>query len=114
MFEVNNLTQQLLFLKDKSSKFENKNTHRKKRRRDDVTYNITDSSESQIVNELSPNVVVVDEISSSEDVLQIKRNLTQNFIEEIDIQHKNISTFELDNQKTGEANRQKRRNFNTL
>ncbi|GAB1224323.1 hypothetical protein ENUP19_0189G0006 [Entamoeba nuttalli] len=75
MFEVNNLTQQLLFLKDKSSKFENKNTHRKKRRRDDVTYNITDSSESQIVNELSPNVVVADEISSSEDQTDRKEEI---------------------------------------
>ena len=50
--EVNNLTQQLLFLKDKLSKLENKNTQEEKKK-DEVTYNITDSSETQIVNELT-------------------------------------------------------------
>ncbi|GAB1221981.1 hypothetical protein ENUP19_0088G0004 [Entamoeba nuttalli] len=63
--EVNNLTQQLLFLKDKISKLENKNTQEEKKK-DEVTYNITDSSETQIVNELSLIMVIIDEISSSE------------------------------------------------
>ncbi|GAB1219420.1 hypothetical protein ENUP19_0032G0003 [Entamoeba nuttalli] len=99
--EVNNLTQQLLFLKDKLSKSENKNTQEEKKK-DEVTYNITDSSETQIVNDLTPNVVVADEISSSEDDLPKKRKLTQKSIEEMDIQHKNITTLELDNQKMEE------------
>ncbi|GAB1225036.1 hypothetical protein ENUP19_0240G0038 [Entamoeba nuttalli] len=72
MSEVNNLTQQLLFLKDKLSKLENKNTQEEKKK-DDINYNITDSSETQIVNDLSTNVVVVDEISSSENVLPKKK-----------------------------------------
>ncbi|BFU24709.1 hypothetical protein, conserved [Entamoeba histolytica] len=72
IFDVNNLTQQLLFLKDKLSKLENKNTQEEKKK-DEVTYNITDSSETQIVNDLSPNVVVADEISSSEDDLPKKK-----------------------------------------
>ncbi|GAB1225056.1 hypothetical protein ENUP19_0240G0069 [Entamoeba nuttalli] len=72
MSEVNNLTQQLLFLKDKLSKLENKNTQEEKKK-DDINYNITDSSETQTVNDLSPNVVVVDEISSSENVLPKKK-----------------------------------------
>ncbi|GAB1226458.1 hypothetical protein ENUP19_0294G0013 [Entamoeba nuttalli] len=71
--EVNNLTQQLLFLKDKLSKLENKNTQEEKKK-DEVTYNITDSSETQIVNDLAPNVVVADEISSSEDDLPKKES----------------------------------------
>ena len=71
MSEVNYLTQQLLFLKDKLSKLENKNTQEEKKK-DEVTYNITDSSETQIVNDL-PNVVVADEISSSEDDLPKKK-----------------------------------------
>ena len=70
--EVNNLTQQLLFLKDKLSKLENENTQEEKKK-DEVTYNITDSSETQIVNDLTPNVVVADEISSSEDYLPKKK-----------------------------------------
>ncbi|GAB1224052.1 hypothetical protein ENUP19_0172G0002 [Entamoeba nuttalli] len=70
--EVNNLTQQLLFLKDKLSKLENENTQEEKKK-DEVTYNITDSSETQIVNDLSTNVVVADEISSSEDDLPKKK-----------------------------------------
>ncbi|GAB1223575.1 hypothetical protein ENUP19_0154G0006 [Entamoeba nuttalli] len=53
MSEVNNLTQQLLFLKDKLSKLENENTKEEKKK-DEVTYNITDSSETQIVNDLAP------------------------------------------------------------
>ncbi|GAB1223569.1 hypothetical protein ENUP19_0153G0010 [Entamoeba nuttalli] len=73
MFEVNNLTQQLLFMKDKLSKLENENTKEEKKK-DEVTYNITDSSESQIVNDLAPNVVVADEISSSEDDLPKKES----------------------------------------
>ncbi|GAB1227346.1 hypothetical protein ENUP19_0335G0001 [Entamoeba nuttalli] len=88
MSEVNNLTQQLLFLKDKLSKLENKNTQEEKKK-DEINDNITDSSESQIVNDHSP----------IEDDLPIKRKLTQNSIEEIDIQHKKITTLELDNQK---------------
>ena len=98
MSEVNNLTQQLLFLKDKLSKLENENTKEEKKK-DEINYNITDSSETQIVNDLTPNVVVVDEISSSEDDLPKKRKLTQKSIEEMDIQHKKITTLELDNQK---------------
>ncbi|GAB1223483.1 hypothetical protein ENUP19_0149G0015 [Entamoeba nuttalli] len=76
MFEVNNLTQQLLFLKDKLSKLENENTQEEKKK-DEINYNITDSSETQIVNDLAPNVVVADEISSSEDDLPKKRKLMQ-------------------------------------
>ncbi|BFU18747.1 hypothetical protein, conserved [Entamoeba histolytica] len=72
MSEVNNLTQQLLFLKDKLSKLENENTQEEKKK-DEVNYNITDSFESRIVNDLSPNVVVDDEISSSEDDLPKKK-----------------------------------------
>ena len=72
MSEVNNLTQQLLFMKDKLSKLENKNTQEEKKK-DEVNYNTTDSSETQIVNDLSPNVVVADEISSSEDYLPKKK-----------------------------------------
>ncbi|GAB1225675.1 hypothetical protein ENUP19_0259G0005 [Entamoeba nuttalli] len=70
--EVTNLTQQLLFLKDKLSKLENENTQEEKKK-DEVTYNITDSSETQIVNDLAPNVVVADEISSCEDDLPKKK-----------------------------------------
>ncbi|BFU21042.1 hypothetical protein, conserved [Entamoeba histolytica] len=73
MFEVNNLTQQLLFMNDKLSKLENENTQEEKKK-DEVNYNITDSSETQIVNDLSPNVVVVDEISSCEDDLPKKES----------------------------------------
>ncbi|GAB1221256.1 hypothetical protein ENUP19_0076G0001 [Entamoeba nuttalli] len=109
MFEVNNLTQQLLFLKDKLSKLENKNTQEEKKK-DEVTYNITDSSESQIVNDLSTNVVVVDEISSIEDDLQ-KRKLTQKSIEEMDIQHKKIKTLELDKQKIGGSKQTEKKKF---
>ncbi|GAB1221422.1 hypothetical protein ENUP19_0080G0064 [Entamoeba nuttalli] len=72
--EVNNLTQQLLFLKDKLFKLENKNTQEEKKK-DEVTYNITDSSETQIVNDLTPNVLVADEISSSEDDLPKKKKV---------------------------------------
>ncbi|GAB1219094.1 hypothetical protein ENUP19_0013G0018 [Entamoeba nuttalli] len=72
IFEVTNLTQQLLFLKDKISKLENKNTQEEKKK-DEVTYNITDSSETQIVNELSLIMVIIDEISSSEDDLPKKK-----------------------------------------
>ncbi|GAB1224814.1 hypothetical protein ENUP19_0219G0035 [Entamoeba nuttalli] len=72
--EVNNLTHQLLFLKDKLSKLENKNTQEEKKK-DEVTYNITDSSETQIVNDLSTNVIVADEISSSEDDLPKKKKV---------------------------------------
>ncbi|GAB1224471.1 hypothetical protein ENUP19_0203G0025 [Entamoeba nuttalli] len=59
-------------MKDKISKLENKNTQEKKK--DEVTYNITDSSETQIVNDISTNVVVADEISSSEDDLPKKES----------------------------------------
>ncbi|BFU26787.1 hypothetical protein, conserved [Entamoeba histolytica] len=107
--EVNNLTQQLLFLKDKLSKLENKNTQEEKKK-DEVTYNITDSSETQIVNDL-PNVVVADEISSSEDDLPKKRKLTQKSIEEMDIQHKNITTLELDKQKNGGSKQIEKKKF---
>ncbi|GAB1227585.1 hypothetical protein ENUP19_0346G0003 [Entamoeba nuttalli] len=72
--KVTNLTQQLLFLKDKLSKLENENTQEEKKK-DDVTYNITDSPESQFVNDLSTNVVVADEISSSEDNLPKKKKV---------------------------------------
>ncbi|BFU18914.1 hypothetical protein, conserved [Entamoeba histolytica] len=63
---------QLLFLKDKLSKLENENTQEEKKK-DEVTYNITDSSETQILNDISPNVVVADEISSSEDDIPKKK-----------------------------------------
>ncbi|BFU23963.1 hypothetical protein, conserved [Entamoeba histolytica] len=72
MSEVNNLTQQLLFLKDKLSKLENKDAHEEKNKYE-INYNITESSESQIVNDLSPNMVVADEISSCEDDLPKKK-----------------------------------------
>ncbi|GAB1221375.1 hypothetical protein ENUP19_0143G0015 [Entamoeba nuttalli] len=108
--EVNNLTQQLLFLKDKLSKLENENTKEEKKK-DEVTYNITDSSETQIVNDLAPNVVVADEISSSEDDLPKKRKLTQKSIEEMDIQHKKITTLELDNQKNGGSKQIEKKKF---
>ncbi|GAB1226677.1 hypothetical protein ENUP19_0301G0011 [Entamoeba nuttalli] len=71
--EVNNLTHQILLLKDKLSKLENKNTKEEKKK-DEVTYNITESPETQIVNDLAPNVVVVDEISTSEDDLPKKES----------------------------------------
>ncbi|BFU24576.1 hypothetical protein, conserved [Entamoeba histolytica] len=100
---------QLLFLKDKLSKLENENTQEEKKK-DEVNYNITDSSETQIVNDLTPNVVVDDEISSSEDDLpKKKRKLTQNFIEEMDIQDKNITTLELDNQNNLSKQREKKK-----
>ncbi|GAB1227228.1 hypothetical protein ENUP19_0328G0015 [Entamoeba nuttalli] len=70
--EVNNLTQQLLFLKNKLSKLENKNTQEEKKK-DVVTYNITDSSETQIVNNIFIIMAIIDEISSSEDDLQKKK-----------------------------------------
>ncbi|GAB1227969.1 hypothetical protein ENUP19_0366G0007 [Entamoeba nuttalli] len=73
MFELNNLTQQLLFLKDKLSKLENENTKEEKKK-DEVTYNITDSSETQIVNNIFINMVVADKISSCEDDLQKKES----------------------------------------
>ncbi|GAB1225762.1 hypothetical protein ENUP19_0261G0006 [Entamoeba nuttalli] len=73
MSEVNNLTQQLLFLKDKLSKLENENTQEEKKK-EEINDNITDSSETQIVHELSTNVVVTDEISTSEDVLPKKES----------------------------------------
>ncbi|GAB1221729.1 hypothetical protein ENUP19_0083G0108 [Entamoeba nuttalli] len=110
MSEVTNLTQQLLFLKDKLSKLENKNTKEEKKK-DEITYNITDSSETQIVNDLAPNVVVADEISSSEDDLPKKRKLTQKSIEEMDIQHKKITTLELDNQKNGGSKQIEKKKF---
>ncbi|GAB1220825.1 hypothetical protein ENUP19_0059G0037 [Entamoeba nuttalli] len=72
MFEVNKITQKLLFLKDKLSKLENKNTQEEKKK-DEINYNITDLSETQFVNDISPNVVVADEISLSEDDLQKKK-----------------------------------------
>ncbi|GAB1218659.1 hypothetical protein ENUP19_0002G0011 [Entamoeba nuttalli] len=71
----------------------------KEKKKGDVNYNITNSSETKFVNDISTNVVVDDEISSSEDDLQIKRKLIQKSIEEMNIQHKNITTFELENQK---------------
>ncbi|GAB1224934.1 hypothetical protein ENUP19_0228G0002 [Entamoeba nuttalli] len=110
MSELNNLTQQLLFLKDKLSKLENENTQEEKKK-DEVNDNITDSSETQIVNDLAPNVVVADEISSSEDDLPKKRKLMHNFIEEIDIQHKKITTLELDNQKNGGSKQTEKKKF---
>ncbi|BFU22400.1 hypothetical protein, conserved [Entamoeba histolytica] len=58
--------------KDKLSKLQNENTQEEKKK-EEINYNITDSSETQIVNDLSPNVVVADEISSSEDDLPKKK-----------------------------------------
>ncbi|GAB1221458.1 hypothetical protein ENUP19_0343G0010 [Entamoeba nuttalli] len=72
MSELNNLTHQLLLLKNKLSKLENKNTQEEKKK-EEINYNIIDSFESQIVNEIAYNVVVVDEISSSEDDFSKKK-----------------------------------------
>ncbi|GAB1224722.1 hypothetical protein ENUP19_0216G0044 [Entamoeba nuttalli] len=95
-------------MKDKISKLENENTQEEKKK-DEVTYNITDSSESQIVNDLSTNVVVADEISSSEDDLPKKRKIIQEF----EIKVNNINeykevikkTFKIKNENKREINR---------
>ena len=82
MSEVNNLSQQVYFMKDKLFKLQNKITQEEKKK-EQINHIISDSSETQIMNDLNPNVVVTDEISSNEDDLQKKRKLTQNSIEEI-------------------------------
>ena len=73
MSEVNNLSQQVYFMKDKLFKLQNKITQEEKKK-DEINHTISDSSETQIVNDLNPNVVVADEISLSEDDLQKKES----------------------------------------
>ena len=80
--EVSNLSQQVYFMKDKLFKLQNKITQEEKKK-DEINHIISDSSETQIMNDLTPNVVVTDEISSNEDDLPKKRKLTQNSIEEM-------------------------------
>ncbi|BFU25889.1 hypothetical protein, conserved [Entamoeba histolytica] len=70
---IKKLTKDIMALKKKHENEIKK--PREEKKKDEVNYNITDSSESQIVNDLSPNVVVADEISSSEDDLPKKKKV---------------------------------------
>ena len=72
MSEVSNLSQQVYFMKDKLFKLQNKITQEEKKE-DEINHTISDSSETQIMNDLNPNVVLIDEISSNKDDLPKKK-----------------------------------------